>query len=292
LKPKVDIIVLSWNQKEQTLRCLKSLAGLDYPNFQVLLVDNGSEDGSAQAVAEKFPHFELLALSENLKVTGGRNRGYEEVRDRDQDYILFLDNDTVADPAFLTGLVNAMEANPSAAACSAKIYLLSDEKSFWYAGGEIKLSKLWISLRGYGEKDVGQFDELQKVDHITGCCFFVRARVLADLGVFDPEFVYGEDTEWCVRATKAGHDLLYVPESLLYHDANASWSGGKVRQVWGRVVLHLLKKHGSPGDWVRLMANVPSIIWRSARHGGARGNLIPKIRGALAGLRAGSNSNR
>ncbi len=250
LRPKVFILILNWNQKDFTLDCLDSLENLTYPNYEIVLIDNASEDDSVAEIRKKFPSLTLIESESNLKVTGGRNLGIRYLSDRDFDYLLFLDNDTVVAPDILEFMVEAMEKDSAIAAATGKIFFYEPDDVIWCAGGRVDYYRFDIHLEGHGEKDKGQWDTERDVDTITGCFFMVRKTAVTALGGFDPIYVYGEDSEWCLRAKKAGFRIVYQPAARIWHRVSASWSGGNVGRIWGRIIFQLMRQYARPHHWI------------------------------------------
>ena len=198
---------------------------MTHSNFKILLVDNASSDGTVEAVAREFPTVSIVSNSTNLRFAGGNNVGIRIAMDRGADFILLLNNDTTVDPDFLTELVAGASAG-SAGMTGPKIYFYDDPKRIWYAGGKIEWWKGWISHIGVRENDHGQYDNKISTDYISGCCVLVSREVIERVGVLDEAyFIYGEDADWCVRATRAGYPLLYAPTAKIWHKLSVS-SGG------------------------------------------------------------------
>src|SRR5436190_7401977 len=132
--PSVAVIVLNWNGRDDTLACLESLAGLNYDNFQVMVVDNGSTDGSVGAIRPRFPGVEIIETGRNLGFAEGNNVGIRLALDRGMDYVFLLNNDTVVDPSLLSELVAAAERCPEGGIFGAQILYHSDPLKIWFAG--------------------------------------------------------------------------------------------------------------------------------------------------------------
>jgi hypothetical protein len=215
----VGVIVLNWNGGDDTLACLASLARLDYPAFEVVVVDNGSTDGSVPAVRRRFPEAVLLLNGENLGYTGGNNVGLLHVLDRGLDYALLLNNDTEVAPDFLRILIEAAEADPAVGIAGPMIYYYDRPAVIWSAGGAIDWRRGRTWMVGLDEQDTGQFGtEPREVDFVTGCALLVKREVLERVGLLDERFfAYYEETEWCVRARRAGFRVIHVPRAHIWH---------------------------------------------------------------------------
>ena len=157
-------VVLSWNGREDTLTCLESLRGIE-----TVCVDNGSSDGSADAVADRFPEVELIRSGVNLGFTGGNNVGIRRALDRDADWVLLLNNDAFVEPGFAAALAAAAGRHPDAGVLACKVYVTQPPDVLWYAGGSFNpLLGYSGRVRGAGRRDLGSFDEEIDVDRLAG----------------------------------------------------------------------------------------------------------------------------
>lgn len=217
--PRVMIIVLNWNGLADTLECLESLAHLDYPAYEVVVVDNGSTDGSVEAIRVRFPRVTLIETGENLGFAGGNNVGLRYALKLGADYALLLNNDTVVAPDFLRLLVQTAEADPAAGIAGPTIYYYDQPRVIWSAGGAIDWQRGQTWMMDVNERDVGQFgQEPRQVDFVTGCALLVKRAVLERGGLLDERFfVYYEETEWCVRTRRAGFKIVHVPPAHIWH---------------------------------------------------------------------------
>ncbi len=217
--PKVLIIVLNWNGLTDTLTCLKSLAGLDYPAYEVLVVDNGSTDSSPAIIRERFPAVMVVENDVNLGYAGGNNIGLYRALRQGSDYALLLNNDTEVAPDFLRHLVNVAESDPQVGIAGPTIYYYDSPDRIWSAGGSIDWLHGRTAMVGLNEWDIGQFGtQPRPVDFVTGCALLVKRAVLERIGGLDERFfTYFEETEWCVRAQWAGFEIVHVPAARIWH---------------------------------------------------------------------------
>lgn len=254
--PLVYIVILNWNGKEHTLACLQSLEKIKYPRYVVVVVDNASSDGSAEYISRNFPWTKLIPNTINLRYAGGNNIGIDVAIANNADYILLLNNDTIVDENFLTELVNKSESDPSIGMAGPKIYYYSHQNVIWFAGGGISWWSGWTYHNGIRKVDKGQFDKLEKVDYLTGCCLLVKREVIEKVGKLDESyFMYGEDVDWCVRASRAGFKLIYVPSSVIWHKVSAS-SGGNLSwfKNWNKLKsqIRLMCKYAKWYHWITI----------------------------------------
>jgi GT2 family glycosyltransferase len=218
-KPKVSIILLNLNGYDDTRDCLVSLRRVQYANFEVTVVDNGSDDDSFTRLQTEFPEIRLLGSKENLGFTGGNNLGIEDALCRDAAYILLLNNDTVVDPDFLTHLVQVGESDPRIGILGPKIFYASEPQRIWFAGGYVRYGTGACGHLGHDQLDQdGKFSRIADTPFITGCALLVKSTVLREVGLLDLGlFVYWEDADFCMRAQKAGYRCVFVPMARVWH---------------------------------------------------------------------------
>ncbi len=271
--PRVFIVVLTWNGKEDTVACLDSLERLTYPNFKIIVVDNASNDGTSNEIQRKFPNTELIVNNSNLRFAGGNNVGIKRAMELGAEYILLLNNDTVVEKDFLLKLVAVADAEQTIGMVGPKIYYYDNPKTIWYAGGKIEWWKGWISHIGVREMDTGQYDNVRETDYITGCCLFVKRQVIQQIGLLDEKYyIYGEDTDWCIKASRAGFKLLYVPEAIIWHKLSVS-SGGHLSwfKNWNKLKsqIRLLTRYARfyhlPSILLFMLIKIIQGFWKSKR---------------------------
>ena len=215
--PHVGIVILNWNRPDDTTAALKSLGQVDYPSFEVVVVDNGSRDDSPKLLRERFPGLALIDNGRNLGFAGGNNVGIRYLLERGAHYILLLNDDTEVSPDFLRLLVAEGERDARIGILGPKIYYYDPGNIIWFAGGAV--SKFGQpSHPGADEIDDGKPESSRKVDYVTGCAILVKREVLERIGLLDERFfIYFEETEWCARARRAGFRVVYVPWARLWH---------------------------------------------------------------------------
>jgi GT2 family glycosyltransferase len=223
---KVAVIILNWNGKKDTLECLASVKKINYPNYEIVLVDNGSVDDSVDAISKQYPDMTLLQTGENLGYAGGNNVGISWALDHEADYILLLNNDTIVSTDLLSAFINAANLLPSGSILGAKIYYYDNPDMLWFAGGCWQAEKNGFEHIGYGQLDSIEFSNTAQVDYITGCALFADAATFQDVGLLDEDFFLTyEETDWCYRAKTKGHKCIVVPEAKLWHKVSSSFGG-------------------------------------------------------------------
>ncbi|MGY6522145.1 MAG: glycosyltransferase family 2 protein [Mongoliitalea sp.] len=219
----VAIIILNWNGYEHSRNCLDSLAKLNYSNYQIILVDNASEDRSGWRLKEEFPWIVLLQNDQNLGFTGGNNVGISYALANGFTYVMLLNNDTLVSSDFLTPMVNMLDNDATVGIVQPLILLLEDHKKIWSAGGKFN-SWLGISTTRGDRATLASYTfGSHALDWVTGCCMLLPSKVIQELGPLQASFfAYFEDVDWSLRIRKAGYKLLLSKESVIYHEGNAS----------------------------------------------------------------------
>jgi len=225
--PRVAIVVLTWNGKALTMECLESLASLAYGNVEVIVVDNGSSDGTTDAVRKAYgDRVTIVENSSNLGFSRGNNVGVRHALEKGADFVLLLNNDTIVDPALLDRLVEAITASEDIGIVGPKIYYASPPDRIWFAGGEVFLSRGVSRHIGIRERDQGQYDAVRDVDYVTGCALMAGRRVFDAIGYLDPSFTaYYEDVDFCMRARREGFRVVYAPGGKVWHKISSSTGG-------------------------------------------------------------------
>lgn len=245
----VAVIVLNWNRRDDTLRCLDSLAQSTAVPFDTLVVDNASSDDSVEAVRSTYPDVRIIENSTNLGYAGGNNVGIEAAMHENYAYVLVLNNDTVVDPAAIGRLVDLAKLEPDAGVIAPAICYLDDPQRVWSAGGTIdwqrgtvKTSYLDASLSDLPRRPY-------TTDHVTGCCMLLRIEALRRAGLIDPRFfLYFEETEWCVRIARAGYQIMVNPEARIWHAIRPDEQSGSpaIAYYMTRNQLLFFKLSGAP----------------------------------------------
>ncbi len=214
-QPEAAIIILNWNQAEETLRCLEAVGKLSYPNHRVLVVDNGSRDESVRKIREAHPDLEVVANEKNLGFAAGCNRGIQKAMEHATPYFMFLNNDTRIDPECLTHLVSALEADSRRGIVGAVNYewdapecvLSVGQRFVWWRGA---LERLFLP------PDRGE--RVFNVQSVSGSCFLVRRELFERVGLLDERFfIYYEETDFCLRALRAGYAVTVHRQARVRH---------------------------------------------------------------------------
>jgi GT2 family glycosyltransferase len=217
---KVVVVVLNWCGESDTAACLRSLAASDYDDLHVLLVDNGSPDGSGDRLHRAFPSIPYVQTGRNLGFTGGNNRGIAWACEAGAEFVVVLNNDTVVAPDCITRLVAAARTGDDVGAVAPTMLIHDAPDRIWYAGGTLSVLRGAGRHDGEGEPHVGPDADAapRPVTFVTGCCVLLTRRALATVGGFDDGyFAYVEDVDLSYRLTRAGFRLLHEPRAHLLH---------------------------------------------------------------------------
>lgn len=212
--PKVSVIVLSLNGEKVIEQCLSSLQKTEYPNLEILVVNNGSTDKTPEIVTTQFPKVRLITLPRNMGFAGGNNVGMRESKG---DIVILLNDDTTVVSNWVTEIVKVMLNDSRVGIAGCKIYY-PDGKTLQHAGGFINNHGL-SNHYGKGELDRDQFDTLKDVEYVTGAAIAIKKELIEKLGYLNENYrpIYFEETEYCFRARRIGYRVVYVPSSVVYH---------------------------------------------------------------------------
>ncbi|MBI3540514.1 MAG: glycosyltransferase family 2 protein [Candidatus Eisenbacteria bacterium] len=239
---RLAVVILNWNGLADTRAALASLARCTAPagwSVQRMVVDNGSTDGSAEALRREFPDVDVVALGENRRFAGGNNRGLGRALAAGADAIMLLNNDTEADPALLARLVEAMERAPRSAVAPL-IDFFAPRDRIWYAGARLVPALGLAQHRGLRDVDRGQHRDVAPTGYLTGCCMLAPRAAWEEVGLLDERFfLYAEDSDWSLRARAAGWTLLFVPQAKLWHKVSASSGAASPWKIYQRLRANL-----------------------------------------------------
>ena len=257
MAPRVTVVIPNWNTREFLGPCLKSLRRQTFRDFETVLVDSASTDGSVGFVETHFPEVRTVALPENRGFSGAANAG---IGASGAEFVVLLNNDTEQDPGWLGALVRAADLRPEAGLFASKLVDFEDRRRLDGAGDALRRNGLPYRL-GHGETDRGQFGREEFVFGACAAAALYRRSVFEKVGLFDEDFfAYCEDGDVSFRAQLAGFRCLYVPGAVVYHVGSVS-TGGKrsatATRLGTRNGLLLLVKN-LPGSLV--LSYLPSIM--------------------------------
>ena len=289
MQPAVSIIVLNYNGRQDTMACLRSLEHLTYSRASTIMVDNASSDGTAEAVRLAYPNVTVIETGTNLGFTGGNNIAIKYALEHGADYVLLLNNDTIVAPDFLNVMVEVMEQDPTIGVTGPMIYYHNNPETIWTAGGNIDWKHGTTNMIGLNEMDVSQFGlSPTTVDFVSGCALLARRNVWEKIGMLDDKFfMYYEETEWCVRATRAGFKIALVPMAMIWHKISIEERAASPRTYYYMVRNRLLFLHNTGAGYQTWAYTVFEYIrtymswtlrskWQDRRH--LRGTMVQAIR--------------
>lgn len=219
----IAVIVINWNGQDFTTACLNSLRKVDFPDFKVFLVDNGSANEEGKKIKANFPEIDLIETGKNLGFAGGNNVGIRKALEKGFSHVLLLNNDTLVEPDFLSELVRAAKRHAHAGVIQPLIMFLHNPKEIWSAGGK------WVSSLSraitLGDRiPLADFRvKSSSLDWATGCAMLVSRTAIESAGLLNEQyFVYFEDVEWSLRIRNAGFSIHLEDRAKIYHEAGAS----------------------------------------------------------------------
>lgn len=215
---KASVIVLSWNGMGDLRECLDDVRSQDFIDFEIIVVDNGSTDGSADFVASHYPDVRLIRNERNLGFAAGNNQG---LRVGTGDVLVLLNQDTAVQAGWLKALVKAVVSDPTCGIAGGKA--LYPDGRIQHAGGYVD-ERGCGSHYGYRQRDEGQFEQVQDVDYVTGATLAISREAFEVIGGLDEGFgrAYYEDVDWCYRAKGAGFRVVYTPHAVLVHKESSA----------------------------------------------------------------------
>lgn len=245
MSPKVAIILVNYNGYEDTVECVNSLLNISYQNITIYIVDNGSnESGSIKADSFLRKKTRIIQSMENVGFSGGNNLAIREILKVEFDYILFLNNDTIVEPNFLTELINGAENDNDVGILGGKIYFYHDRTRVWAAGGEYN-RKTGLTIQ-YGGADREEINREKYVTFTTGCLMLIPCDVIRKVGLLDESFfLYSEDSDYCQRVIDAGYRIKYIPSAKIYHKVSSAIGDSSYLQqrYMMRNDLYMIKKY-------------------------------------------------
>lgn len=218
--PDFSVVVVNWNGKADLTRCLASLNQQTLGNFEIIVVDNGSTDGSVEMIRENHPKVQLITLPRNTGFSIANNRGIDQARGR---YVALLNNDAFPQPGWLDNLYRALEDYPEVGFCASKILRYPEVELIDSVGDTFSILGRGVKV-GMGQPDRGQFEEPRFVFGASAAAAAYRRDMLEDIGLFDEDFSPAnlEDVDLSFRAQLAGYRCLYVPQAVVHHRVSAT----------------------------------------------------------------------
>jgi len=285
--PLVSVIVLNWNGRHLLPACLSALDRQTLTGFELIVVDNGSTDGSADWVAENYPTARLVRLDKNNGFCGGNNAGLRVARGQ---FIALLNNDIEVEAGWLAALAETLQADPQVGACDSRVYFLHRRDMLWAAGADYTISGS-VNHRGYLERDPDVLAQTPtEVFVAIACSALYRRSALERVGFLDEDFFYGyEDVDLSFRLHLAGYRVVTVPNAVAFHRVSETTHINSSFYVFhGQRNVSFVFLKNMPGPL--LIKYLPLHIAHtlgSLAHFARHGQLWPALRGKVAVLRQG-----
>lgn len=289
--PRVAAVVVNYNGKEVTLQAVESLRQMTYPNFDLVVLDNASTDGSPEALAQAYPDLKQLRVEVNKGSSSGYAAGFRWAFENGYDYVLLLNNDIEVLPDMLDRLVEVAESDPRIGVVGPKCYFHGDRQRLWSAGGILRFRESITRERGYGEIDRGQYDRNDEVDYINGCAILIKRSAGEAAGVWDPIFfICVDDADFCTRVKQKGFRCVYVHRAVLYHMVSYTTGGYTPGRnfLFGRSSALYARRYARPWNWLTFFAFSTAAFGVAFLRELRKGNqaaAVAKLKGIREGLK-------
>lgn len=251
MPPRVVLLILTWNRRDDVLRCVASLPRLTYPNVTPVVIDNASQDDTVAALHAQYPQLTILEQPRNLGYAGGNNAGIRWALERGADYVQLINSDTEITPELTGELVRVAETDPHIAVVGCRNLLMEDPARLWGAYSTITYGPFLVRSDGAGAADGPRWQQVRDVDAVIGNGYLWRRAALEQIGLLDETFFgYHEDVEWCVRARQAGWRVVYAGTAAIVHRGGSSSKPGHAqifpaRYFLGRNGVAFVRRYGS-----------------------------------------------
>ena len=261
LVPLLSIISVNYNSAEHTIEMVKSARASQYPNLQIIVVDNASNEEDFQKLSVIDDLAVVIRSEENLGFSGGNNIGLRYAQEHGAAYAMLLNNDTIVNPNTFSDMVACLDKG-EADVVSPKILNYYNPKEIGYAGGQLVSYKGAVTLYGIGQQDVGQYDVPMPVTFASGCCVLASMELWQKIGFMDEKyFLYFEDTALSAEFVKLGKRILYLPQAVVYHKESVSTQkySDNYQYYFCRNRLLYISEHIAPS--MRLIAQAYTLLY-------------------------------
>lgn len=230
----ISVVIINYNGLSDTVECLESLKKVQYTNFRIIIVDNGSGNGEGEIIKNEYGnHVTVILLEKNLGFAGGNNRGINEALEKKSDYIVLLNNDTVVDKDFLDGLKAPFDNNPDIGITTSKIYYFESPNKIWFAGANFNNFSGESKHLGLNKKDGPEYSKEYEIGRSSGCSMMVKTEVFRKIGLLDENFfILFEESEFCYRARKGGFRVFFAPTSKVWHKVSRTMVSDSPKYIY------------------------------------------------------------
>ncbi len=236
--PMVSVILLHWKDYDDTKNCIDSLSKINYSNFEIIVVDNFSNDGSVEKLQSDNPNVIFIYNENNLGFSKGVNQGIKYAYEKGSDYFLILNNDMLVEENFLINAINEIPKLNNIGAITGKIMFQDKPNVFWQAGGYIDKIRFQGIPRGKDLIDIGQFDKICKTGWASGAMSLLPRKTIELVGLFPEEYFFGqEEWDYSIAILKSKLNIYYLPNFKAYHKAGGSYKPGHpILNIYGGYV--------------------------------------------------------
>lgn len=222
MEPLLFVIAINYNTAAHTIEMVDSVRNSDYPNLQVVVVDNCSSEEDYRQLQQISDRATVIRTDENIGFSGGNNVGLQYAIKNGAEYAMLLNNDTTIEPGSITAMVQCLQSGEADVVCPKIIYYYNRD-TIAYAGGELVDYKGAVRIYGFQEQQAEQYDRKRQITFASGCCTMMRMETWREIGLMeDKYFLYFEDTALSAKIVKAGKKMMYVPQAVVYHKESVS----------------------------------------------------------------------
>jgi GT2 family glycosyltransferase len=284
--PLVCLVVLNWNGYADTDECLVSLAQTNYPNYRIMVLDNGSTDDSPHQIARHHPEAELIRCEKNKGIAAGYNAGIQAALARGAEYVVVMNNDLIFAPDFLTEMVTVAEEWPDCGVVMPKIYYYNDPDVIWSVGGRPRWFASNILLRGRQQQDGARWQKTEVIELAPSCCLLITRDVATQVEFDEDYFFYFDDWDFSMQVRRTGWQIIFAPEAHVWHKVSRSTQNSPRSLEWWKVLgQSCVRFHRKHHSFPMLAMHVSWVIIRETMKGNVR-SLPMFIKGVLLGLKA------
>jgi GT2 family glycosyltransferase/protoporphyrinogen oxidase len=262
INPLVYAVILTYNHFSDTKECLESLLLSDYSNMKILVVDNGSNDGTPDLVRQQYPQVQVIENLNNLGVPAGYNVGFQYALQDSADYILMLNNDTIISTDMATQLLQVAIEDPDTGIVMPKIMYYDQKDEVWSSGGRNRIFPPAILLT---DKTNLSNDQIRLIEYAPSCGLLIHRQAFERVGLFDPGyFFFFDDWDFSERVRAHGLHIWYAPSTRMWHKVSRSVKGSNLSFYWrtfGESIARFYRRHGRP-VWLSLASHIGYMVLR------------------------------
>jgi len=245
---KSMVVILTWNNYDDTCECIESLLKIRFPDFSILCVDNASTDDSIQKIKHQFPQIIVLELEGNMGISGGYNAGLKYAVEHNVDYIVLSNNDIVFTNNSLAPLIRTAQENKKVGIVVPKTFNYYAHNKLAGIGGRWRKFPPSVKIIGFNKPDSPRFKKITTIEYAISSCYLVTRKLIESIGYYDTNFFfYNDDWDFSIRTRKADFQIILQPNSQIYHKISISTQKSEKKEIWwnylGRSTVRFYKKH-------------------------------------------------